>query len=199
MVDQAVAVVVLEAEEGVAAGVEIEQYECPILWMKPSIYTFRCTPTVRSAHFFFFHYYHINFTHPARLENLETPPHGSGRGHTRNISEQYLERNISNRARGRGFRGRGGGHPEFSYKRRHSDFGGIGASPRDRGRGGRTHKLRPDATLTGLLYEARPLLRPIVFVPSTLNPILFNQDEDLLKPGMEEVGMFLQLYIFTCL
>ena len=48
-----------------------------------------------------------------------------------------------------------------------------------------------DAPLTKLLYQNRPLLRPIVFVPSVLNPTLFDQDEALLKPGVEEVGMFL--------
>lgn len=73
---------------------------------------------------------------------------------------------------------------------------GIGASPKGRGRGGGTQKLRLDAPLTGLLYQERPLLRPIVFVPSVLNPILFDQDEALLEPGVEEVGMFL-LFFFT--
>ena len=50
--------------------------------------------------------------------------------------------------------------------------------------------------MTRLLYEDRPLLRPIVFVPSTLNRVLFDQDEDLLKPGVEEVGMFLFTFFF---
>ena len=92
-----------------------------------------------------------------------------------------------NRGRGRGFRGRG--HPEMYSRSRYRDFG-IGASPKDRGRTGGSQKLRPDAPLTGLLYQDRPLLRPIVFVPSVLNPILFDQDETLLKPGVEEVGMY---------
>jgi hypothetical protein len=75
------------------------------------------------------------------------------------------------------------------YRSRYSEFG-IGASLKDRDRGGGMQKLRPDAPLTSLLYQERPLLRPIVFVPSVLNPTLFDQDETLLKPGVEEIGMF---------
>ena len=70
---------------------------------------------------------------------------------------------------------------------------GIGISPNGRGRGGGGggfQRLRPDAPLTSLLYQERPLLRPIVFVPSTLKPVLFDQVEDLLKPVVEEVGTF---------
>ena len=84
----------------------------------------------------------------------------------------------------------------MNFRSRYSEVG-IGASPRDRGRGGGTQKLRLDAPLTRLLNRDRPLLRPIVFVPSTLNPIFFDQDEALLKPGVEEVGTFSSsLYIY---
>ena len=38
------------------------------------------------------------------------------------------------------------------------------------------------------------MLRPIVFVPSALKPVLFDQVEDLLKPGVEEVGTFFFSY-----
>ena len=83
----------------------------------------------------------------------------------------------------------------MSFRNRRSDFGiGASPSPNGRGRGRGTQKSRLDAPLTRLLYEDRPLLRPIVFVPSTLKPVLFDQDDDLLKPGVEEVGTFLYFY-----
>lgn len=80
-------------------------------------------------------------------------------------------------------------------RNRHHDYG-IGASPNGHSRGRGSRKLGADAPLTKLLYENRPLLRPIVFVPSVLNPTLFDQDEALLKPGVEEVGMFLYPFFF---
>ena len=83
----------------------------------------------------------------------------------------------------------------MDFRNRYTDIG-IGASPNARGRGGGTRNLRPDAPLTRLLYEERPLLRPIVFVASALNPVLFDQDEDLLKPGVEEVGTFSYFFFF---
>lgn len=85
----------------------------------------------------------------------------------------------------------------MSFRNRRSDFGiGASPSPNGRGRGRGTQKSRLDAPLTRLLYEDRPLLRPIVFVPSTLKPVLFDQDDDLLKPGVEEVGTFSYFYFF---
>ena len=124
---------------------------------------------------------------------METP-YGAGRDHARNISDPISEATnaSSNRGRGRGSRSRGrGGHQQS--RGRYSDSG-IGASPNDRDRNRGTQKLRPDAPLTQLLYQARPLLRPIVFVPSVLNPFLFDRDEALLKPGVEEVGMFFIIF-----
>ena len=154
-------------------------------------------PTVRSAQpIFFLRRYHTHPAYPA------TPPNGVGRGgHTRQVSQPNSEpytpnrtlNRAPNRGRGRGFRGRGRGHPEMLYRSRYSEFG-IGASLNGRGRGGGMQKLRPDAPLTSLLYQERPLLRPIVFVPSVLNPTLFDQDETLLKPGVEEIGMFSYLF-----
>ena len=178
--------VVVELEEGV--GVEVEEYQ-RILWMKHSMLTFRCMPTVCSAQQYFFFFRFIIY--PAQLES---PPYGGGRGgHARQPSALNSELHTPIRGRGRGFRGRGRGrgHPEMDFRNRYTDIG-IGASPnvRGRGRGGGAQRLRPDAPLTSLLYEERPLLRPILFVPSTLHPVLFDQVEDLLKPGVEEVGTF---------
>ena len=92
----------------------------------------------------------------------------------------------------------------MTFRNRYSSDIGIGVSPnfrggrggRGRGGGGPPQKSRLDAPLTRLLYEDRPLLRPIVFVPSTLNPVLFDQeDEDLLKPGVEEVGTLFSFFL----
>ncbi|KJA18316.1 hypothetical protein HYPSUDRAFT_45327 [Hypholoma sublateritium FD-334 SS-4] len=94
---------------------------------------------------------------------------------------------MPSRGRGRGGydspRGRGRGQ-DFSTPRR-GDYG-IGASPRGRGRGRGAGYSKP-ATLSGLLYQERPLLRPIVFVPSVLTKVLFQEEEELIKPGVEEV------------
>ena len=188
-----VVVVELEDRLGVEVEVEVEEYQvlALILWMKHSMLTFRCMPTVCSAQHTFFP---VIIIYPAQLES---PPYGGGRGgrgHARQpsapISDLHTPNHTPNRGRGRGFRGRGRGHPETNFRNRYSDIG-IGASPNVRGRGGGIQRSRLDAPLSRLLYEDRPLLRPIVFVPSTLNPILFDQDEDLLKPGVEEVGTFL--------
>ncbi|KII92217.1 hypothetical protein PLICRDRAFT_133640 [Plicaturopsis crispa FD-325 SS-3] len=62
-------------------------------------------------------------------------------------------------------------------------------SPRGGGRGrGGGSKLRPDAPLSKLLYESRPLLRPIIFVRSEHTRRLFEEEEDILQPGVEEAG-----------
>ena len=179
-------------ELGDELGVEVEEYQLLglILWMKHLMSTFRCMRTVCSAQHTFFFLVIIVVIHPARLES---PPYGvgRGRGHARQPSAPNSEPHTPIRGRGRGFRGRGRGrgHPEGDSRNRYTDIG-IGASSNIRGRARGTQRLRPDAPLTSLLYEERPLLRPIVFVPSTLNPVLFDQVEDLLKPGVEEVGTF---------
>jgi hypothetical protein len=146
-------------------------------------------PTVCSAQHPFFFVVIIVIIYPAQFG---TPPYGGGRGggHARQLSAPNSEPHTPSRGRGRGFRGRGRrGHSEMNFRNRNSDIG-FGASPSIRGRGGGTQKLRLDAPLSRLLYEDRPLLRPIVFVPSAFHPVLFDQDEDLLKPGVEEVGTF---------
>jgi hypothetical protein len=43
-------------------------------------------------------------------------------------------------------------------------------------------------TLSSLLIQERPLLRPIVFVPSTETRFLFQDEEELLQPIVEDVG-----------
>ncbi len=44
-----------------------------------------------------------------------------------------------------------------------------------------------EQTLSNLLSQERPLLKPIVFVPSTETRFLF-QDEELLQLVVEDVG-----------
>lgn len=71
-------------------------------------------------------------------------------------------------------RGMNGGHGHL----------GIGLSPQPT----RKSKLGSSAPLSSLLYESRPLLRPIVFVKSNLAPVLFQQEEELLQPTIEKIG-----------
>jgi hypothetical protein len=121
-------------------------------------------------------------------------PRGNGRGRGRGgqVFGSNSGTNTPNRGRGRGFdspRGRGRGQPDDFRNRRRSD--GIGSSPISRGRGG---AQVPPGTLSGLLYLERPLLRPIVFVPSVLTKVLFEQEEELIKPGVEDVGKCTQIF-----
>jgi hypothetical protein len=44
------------------------------------------------------------------------------------------------------------------------------------------------ASLSQLLYEDRPLLKPISFVRSKLNPTLFLKEDEIFKPVAEEAG-----------
>ncbi|KAM6501817.1 hypothetical protein JOM56_001794 [Amanita muscaria] len=104
--------------------------------------------------------------------------------------------------RGRGYRGQNrgqGGQGGFTpVSRTSTPSRGIVASPA-RGRGGigsptrqvkqqTQPRLGPDAPLSKLLYETRPLLRPIIFVRSTATPLLFQYEEELLKPVAEDVA-----------
>ena len=43
-------------------------------------------------------------------------------------------------------------------------------------------------TLSSLLLQERPLLKPIMFVPSTETRFLFQNEEELLQPTVESVG-----------
>jgi hypothetical protein len=51
-------------------------------------------------------------------------------------------------------------------------------------------KLGATTPLSKALYEDRPFLRPVVFVKAQINPFLFQEEEDILQPGVEEVGSF---------
>ncbi|CAK5275125.1 unnamed protein product [Mycena citricolor] len=85
----------------------------------------------------------------------------------------------------RGYRGRGIGSPR----------GVESSSGRGRGRGynssrggsGFGARFNPAAPLSQLLIEERPFLRPIKFVRASLQPTLFQEEEDLLRPVVEEV------------
>ncbi|KAJ7211082.1 hypothetical protein C8J57DRAFT_1483860 [Mycena rebaudengoi] len=81
-------------------------------------------------------------------------------------------------------RGRGRGRGDFD-------------SPRDRGRGRGGPKLRPDAPLSRLLYEDRPLLRPIIFVRAVHHATLFQEEEELIQPVVEDVGEGEQSHVPT--
>ncbi|KAG5350840.1 hypothetical protein C0989_009063, partial [Termitomyces sp. Mn162] len=89
-------------------------------------------------------------------------------------------------------RGRGG--PDDQPPRRH---GGIGDSPRGRGRGRGGTKLRPDAPLSALLFQERPLLRPIKFVPSVHTRVLFEEEEEIFQAVVEEIGEEEQSHVPT--
>ena len=58
-----VMIVVVEPEDGLGVEVEVEECQVLIVWMKHSILTFRCMPTVCSAQptFFFFRCYHSHY------------------------------------------------------------------------------------------------------------------------------------------
>lgn len=51
--------------------------------------------------------------------------------------------------------------------------------------------------LSKLLHEDRPFLRPIVFVRSVQTPFLFQVEEDILKPVIEEIGDDVQSHMPT--
>ena len=107
-------------------------------------------------------------------------------------------------ARGRGvpaYRGRGRGGPQaFIPSRPSADtpFPGKGRGfdiPRRQvqGIGAPKGAQRPipvgaKQTLSSLLLQERPLLKPIMFVPSTEMRFLFQNEEELLQPIVEDVG-----------
>ena len=80
-------------------------------------------------------------------------------------------------------RGRGNGG-SFDGGRKHV---GLGSPPQPVKQKPKS-KWAKDAPLSSLLYETRPLLRPIVFVRSTVTPFLFQHEGELLKPGVEAAG-----------
>ncbi|KAK0197483.1 hypothetical protein F5146DRAFT_1015527 [Armillaria mellea] len=84
---------------------------------------------------------------------------------------------------------RGIGSPPANYNSYSAPPSGY-SSPRGKGGRGRGSRGRGrgDGPLSQLLYEDRPYLRPIKFVPSVNTRILFQEQEEILKPIVEEVG-----------
>ncbi|TFK44066.1 hypothetical protein BDQ12DRAFT_672333 [Crucibulum laeve] len=116
-------------------------------------------------------------------------PRGRGRGqYSNNMS--YPSSGANTPARGRDSplpprgRGRGRGRGDFDSPR-----GGRGAGPKS--------KLRPDGPLSGLLYQERPFLRPVIFVPSVHTRTLFEEGEEILKPGVEDADETEQSHVPT--
>ncbi|KAF7375199.1 Protein SQS1 [Mycena sanguinolenta] len=101
-----------------------------------------------------------------------------------------------------GNRGRGIGSPVRGYDSPPRGRGrGRGSdsfdSPRGRGRGRGGPKLGPDAPLSKLLDNERPLLRPIKFVPSMYHATLFEEEEELFQPIVEDVDDSEQSHVPT--
>ena len=124
----------------------------------------------------------VTFSHPIN-DCEDIPNRGGYRGRGRGSgSSSQLNSGSGTPGRvdspgGRG-RGRGGDSHDYRYQ-----------SPRRRGAAaGRGSKLRHDAPLSKLLYEERPFLKPIIFVPSVYTRTLFEQEEDLLQPQVEDIG-----------
>ncbi|KAF8634262.1 hypothetical protein AX17_004219 [Amanita inopinata Kibby_2008] len=107
-------------------------------------------------------------------------------------NDNYHVRGRPATPRGHG-RGRGNNHTAPS-PRPSTPLRGRGA-PRGRGIGSPVQqvqhskpKLGSNAPLSSLLHETRPLLRPVIFVRSSVTPFLFQFEEELLKPGVEDAG-----------
>lgn len=86
---------------------------------------------------------------------------------------------------------RGAGTPMGRGRGHNSDSNERFQSPRGRGAGPGKSKFRPDAPLSKLLYEERPLLKPIIFVPSVYTRTLFENEEELLQPQVEKIGEYI--------
>ena len=101
-------------------------------------------------------------------------------------------------SRGRGtpaFRGRGrGGHLIPMQLSTNTIFPGRGRGfdiPRRQVQGIGARRVPVPVgkqTLSNLLGQERPLLKPIVFVPSTETRFLFQDEEELLQPIGEDIG-----------
>ncbi|KAF9048193.1 hypothetical protein BDZ89DRAFT_1126785 [Hymenopellis radicata] len=103
---------------------------------------------------------------------------------------RYLNRGMSDdngtntpprRGNGPGKRGLGSPPVNGSYAGYSSPRGGKGHRGAQRGR------ANPSGPLSNLLYEDRPYLRPIKFVPSQQARFLFQEEEEILKPVVEDV------------
>ncbi|KAL0957062.1 hypothetical protein HGRIS_003160 [Hohenbuehelia grisea] len=91
------------------------------------------------------------------------------------------------RGRGRGW-GRGRGQEIFEPSSDSRGRGSFDHSPSFRGRGRGSAKLRADAPLSKLLWQERPLLKPIVFVRSVHTATLFEEKDEVFKPIVESAG-----------
>lgn len=105
-----------------------------------------------------------------------------GQTHQRARARGGLRGRLSNQDPGTSSpnRGRGRGRDFDSPRGRKRHIEGIGGSQRG--------PIRPKTTLSELLFKERPLLRPIKFVPSVHTKVLFQDEEDLLQPLVEDVG-----------
>lgn len=54
---------------------------------------------------------------------------------------------------------------------------------------------RMDGPLSAKFYEERPFLRPVIFVASTATPFLFQEEEEIFQPVVEEVGTDIPSYL----
>lgn len=97
-------------------------------------------------------------------------PRGRGRGNSGRQTPNY-----------NGSPSRGRGQPSFYGPQR--------------GRGSKS-KSGPNAPLSKLLYEDRPMLKPIVFVRSVHTATLFKEEEDILKAAVEKPGILCLYFIF---
>lgn len=112
---------------------------------------------------------------------------GRGRGGAGSPAHINSGATTPRRARGgmpdhspRGARGRGDG---FDYN----------SSRSGRGRG--AAKLPLNTPLSKLLYQERPYLKPIIFVPSVFTRKLFEEEEDLVKPQVIDPGKSLLAFM----
>ncbi|KZP26541.1 hypothetical protein FIBSPDRAFT_928685 [Athelia psychrophila] len=111
-----------------------------------------------------------------------------GRGRGAVASPAYANSGASTPRRGdyapRGGRGRGDGGYDRNSPRggRGRGDGGYDRNSLRGGRGRGGPKLGRDAPLSNLWNEERPFLKPIIFVPSVHTRILFEEEEDLVKP-----------------
>ncbi|KAL4246617.1 Splicing-associated domain-containing protein [Abortiporus biennis] len=94
----------------------------------------------------------------------------------------------SNTPRGRGRGGNGFASPRSGFHTPRRGFDSPRGQGRGRGAKNLSSKLRAGAPLTKVLNEDRPLLRPISFVRSEHTAILFQEEEDILKPIVEDVA-----------
>jgi hypothetical protein len=111
---------------------------------------------------------------------------GNGVHSTRPLSQQN-----SGYSTPRG-RGRGRGSNWSSSNLRGQPF------PRGRGAGRGKYKTSRDAPLSTLLYESRPLLKPVIFVPSVYSKTLFDQVDDILQTTAEDIGLSPILEVIFC-